>query len=138
MFRLLLLALALAVPASEALKCYQCSDIVASIADGLGDLGAAGAAAVGKAGQSCSGFDAEKPDAKFAGECPAGQTAACMKMVMNGKTTRSCSASALDACQEQGETNACFCTGELCNSAGLASPALLLLAASLLAALLKA
>jgi len=61
-----------------------------------------------------------------------------MKMVMNGKTTRSCSASALDACQEQGETNACFCTGELCNSADLASPALLLLGASLLAALLKA
>jgi len=136
MFRLLLLAMVLAVPASEALQCYQCSDMVAAIAEGLGGLGASGAAAVGKAGQSCAGFDPADP--KFADDCPRGQTAACMKMVNDGQTTRTCSGTALDACDERGGVTACFCTGELCNSAGLASPALLLLTASLLAALLKA
>jgi len=140
MFRLLLLALALAVPASEALQCYLCSD-----GHDTAGVDLTGDPALAKVVQSCAGFDAENPDPKFVGDCPADQSAGCLKFLdKDGNLWRTCSPTAgPDTCESSqpdptASTTACSCSGELCNSAGLASPALLLLTASLLAALLKA
>jgi len=147
MFRLLLLALVLAMPASEALQCYLCSD-----GHGTAGVDLTGDPALAKVVQSCADFDAENPDPKFVGDCPADQSAGCLKFLdKDGNLWRTCSPTAgPDTCESSQPdptasttgarllVTACSCSGELCNSAGLASPALLLLTASLLAALLKA
>jgi len=132
---LLAMCVGLLVATADTLHCYQCSDNVART---LGSV-LAGTAA-GTPALSCAHFDLTRADRfrKFAAACPRETDAACGKLVKEGRVTRMCSNVALSECHVRQGVTACFCTGGLCNAAGLMSPALLLLAAALLAALLKA
>ena len=82
----------------------------------------------------CSQFSSKNEDLKVA--CAASQIS-CYKKRVNGRTTRGCHDIPIsrDHCTLKDGDVDCYCTKDLCNSAGLTSPALLLLPAALLAAL---
>jgi len=139
-----------AVPSTSALKCYQCADLeaLAGITGGAGGplAGLSGGlgGALKKAMPSCKEFfNTTKPDSRYEFDCPsslavAGLKPGCMKTVMGEVTMRTCQAAIPQSgCQEQGEVSICYCEGDLCNGAGLATPGLLLLAPAALLAILR-
>ncbi|KAF0287926.1 hypothetical protein FJT64_013692 [Amphibalanus amphitrite] len=135
---LLALAALLALPpACQALQCYSCRTPTKSKPTGVSAKFAM--LSVPKdsvsAVPSCVGFD-ETQD-KFKGTCPKGYNT-CVKIAVNGTIMElGCDTDTYYGCLKfsSGEEG-CACTTDYCNSAGLSSPALLLLLpAALLAAL---
>ncbi|XP_043221384.1 ly-6/neurotoxin-like protein 1 [Amphibalanus amphitrite] len=117
---LALAALLALLPACQALKCYQCSDIAEQDAE------------------PCTELDTSND--KFYYEC-SDQETKCSKVVQNNGVIRGCTGkSVADGCSKfdfgQLSGTECICSTDYCNSAGLSTPALLLLLpAALLAAL---
>ena len=124
---LLALAAVLAVlPSCNAISCYYCSDQ-------QGGLGEEGNVLVDL--PTCTEFDED--DAKYQQQdCGDGKT--CSKFIFeNGQVVRSCFFKEREeGCTQVNGLTECFCSNEFCNSAGLATPALLLLPAAVLTALL--
>ncbi|KAF0287923.1 hypothetical protein FJT64_013689 [Amphibalanus amphitrite] len=143
---LLALAALLALPpAVRGLKCFTCSD-PAPIETGrlaAGTNGSVVSALLSSLSNadglpSCSNFDSSNCEMKLYA-CLWPSDSSCVKAVHKGVTyARGCSQNkpVRDECLTSGDHTTCVCTGDYCNSAGLSTPALLLLLpAALLAAL---
>ncbi|KAF0286785.1 hypothetical protein FJT64_014721 [Amphibalanus amphitrite] len=137
---LLALAALLALPsACQALKCYLCVSPISTMSKltGISDkftmlsLLKESASTV----PSCAAFD-ETQD-KFKMTCSKGYNG-CIKLDVNGTTAaRYCVKESVSGClKHTSGVEGCACTTDYCNSAGLSTPALLLLLpAALLAAI---
>ncbi|KAF0287921.1 hypothetical protein FJT64_013687 [Amphibalanus amphitrite] len=124
---LLALAALLALPpAVRGISCYQCSDQ-------QNNIGEEGAGSIYL--PNCSEFDED--DNKYQ-QKSCGVDKSCSKIIFkNGQVVRGCYPSEkADGCNNVDGLTECFCSTDFCNSAGLSTPALLLLLpAALLAAL---
>ncbi|KAF0310321.1 hypothetical protein FJT64_018657 [Amphibalanus amphitrite] len=125
-----LAVLLVSLPASSAISCYKCTDLLdvdtgdSSLANTFDDIFKSISSLTGLA--PCSEF--RPKDARFrADDCTLGSS--CVKMVLSdGKTTRSCSPLPQeDGCTKRDGAIACSCSSDFCNAAGRSSPALLLL-----------
>ncbi|KAF0286779.1 hypothetical protein FJT64_014715 [Amphibalanus amphitrite] len=128
---LLALAALLALPpAVRGLSCYVCADPAPSDSDHPLLRAVSGGAMI----PTCAEFDSGND--KFKEKCTA-LNPICAKGSWNGGEKRVCSDSTIkEGCVEENGVTYCGCTTDYCNSAGLSTPALLLLLpAALVAAL---
>ncbi|KAF0286782.1 hypothetical protein FJT64_014718 [Amphibalanus amphitrite] len=126
---LLALAALLALPpAVRGISCYSCSDLNSQSEH---------QSLVGSAPKlPCSTFDKTNSSYKI-DPCVGDFTASCIAVeYQDGRMIRGCHDVIRDNCTSGESFTKCICTGDYCNSAGLSTPALLLLLpAALLAAL---
>ena len=140
---LLALAALLALPpACRALSCYRCSGTsLQSGADSTNSSGAVSLVSMTSTESvgtsiSCSSFDPSQ--SKYQMRCSAPFDKSCAKNVRSDGEAyeRGCANGAGTECTKFGDIRQCLCMTNFCNSAGLTTPALLLLLpAALLAAL---
>ncbi|KAF0287919.1 hypothetical protein FJT64_013685 [Amphibalanus amphitrite] len=125
---LLALAALLALPpAVRGINCFQCEDPNPYVLPPLPGSPSA---------PRCSGFDTSRSDFKVE-RCLFPYVTRCARISWSGGEMRGCLDSTLrEGCEVEDGVSFCSCTGDYCNSAGLSTPALLLLLpAALLAAL---
>ena len=129
---LALAALLVLTPACRALKCFQCSEPTQGLQAGSVPKGGF----VWSSEPICSKFDST--NSTFKKDCPQTFDKSCFKTISAGAVvSRGCYNVVQNNCtNEVGGESTCYCTTDYCNSAGLTTPALLLLLpAALLAAL---
>ena len=130
---LALAALLALLPACRALSCYECEDPLPS------DHPLRQSSIAGMTVPPCAGFDSDDDKFKM-DKCDPGIDEKCVKVSWSGGEKRACADSSFkEGCTVENGNTFCACSTDYCNSAGLTTPALLLLLpAALLAALYAA